>query len=58
MPWDYRLSQQTIRNIKKFPRKEQERIFAVLEEIKSNPFLGDIKLMQGMENLYRRRKGN
>jgi len=26
--------------------------------MKEDPFSGDIKLMQGEENLYRRRKGN
>ena len=58
MSWDYRLAKQVFKNLKKFPKKEQERIYAVLEEMKSNPFLGDIRLMQGEENLYRRRVGN
>lgn len=58
MPWDYRLARQAFKNVKRFPRKEQKRIFAVLEEMKADPFSGDIKLMQGEENLYRRRKGN
>ncbi|MBI2591231.1 MAG: hypothetical protein HYW34_00965 [Candidatus Brennerbacteria bacterium] len=58
MHWDYRLARQAFRNIERFPRKEQERIFAVLEEMKINPFAGDIKLMQGEENVYRRRTGN
>ena len=58
MPWDYRLAKQAFKNLKKFPKKEQEGIYAALEEMKSNPFLGDIRLMQGEENLYRRRVGN
>ncbi|MEK7553172.1 MAG: type II toxin-antitoxin system RelE/ParE family toxin [Patescibacteria group bacterium] len=58
MLWDYRLARQAFKNLRKFPKKEQRRIFAILEEMKGNPFLGDIKLMQGEENLYRRRKGN
>lgn len=58
MLWDYRLARQAFKNVKRFPRKEQERIFAVLEEMKANPFSGDIKLIQGEENLYRRRIGN
>ncbi|MBU2579308.1 type II toxin-antitoxin system RelE/ParE family toxin [Patescibacteria group bacterium] len=40
------------------PRKDLEKIFAVFEEMKVDPFSGDIKLMQGEENLYRRRIGN
>ncbi|MDO8676922.1 MAG: hypothetical protein Q7K16_04770 [Candidatus Azambacteria bacterium] len=37
---------------------EQQRIFSVLDGMKSNPFLGDTKPIQGEENLYRRRVGN
>lgn len=58
MLWDYKLARQAFKNIKKFPKKEQERIFEVLEGMKADPFSGDIKLMRGEENLYRRRKGN
>ncbi len=58
MLWDYRLSHQALKNIKKFPGKERGKVFAVLEGIKVNPFSGDIRLMQGKENLYRRRTGN
>ena len=53
-----RLAKQSFKNLKKFPKKEQEKIYAILEEMKGNPFLGDIKLMQGEENLYRRCTGN
>ena len=58
MLWDYRLAKQAFKNLKKFPNKERERIFIVLEEMKADPFSGDIKLMQGEDNLYRRRTGN
>ena len=58
MLWDYRLARQTFKNIKRFPEKEQERIFTILEKMKVNPFSGDIKLIQGEENLYRRRVGS
>lgn len=58
MLWDYRLAKQAFKNLKKFPKKEQEKVYVVLEEMKGNPFLGDIRLMQGGENLYRRRVGN
>lgn len=58
MPWDYRLSKQSFKNIKKIPKKEQERVYATLEEMRRDPFLGDIRLIQGEKNLYRRRVGN
>ena len=58
MPWDYRLAKQSFKNLKRFPKNEREKIYATLKEMKSDPFLGDIKLIQGEENLYRRRVGN
>lgn len=58
MNWDYRLARSAMKNLKRFPKEEQKRIFASLEEMKSNPFRGDVKLMQGEENLYRRRVGS
>lgn len=58
MNWDYRLARQAIKNLKRFPKEEQKRIFTALEGMKSDPFVGDVKLMQGEENLYRRRVGN
>lgn len=58
MNWDYRLARRAMKNLKRFPKDEQKRVFASLEEMKSNPFGGDAKLMQGEENLYRRRVGN
>jgi len=58
MSWDYRLARQAFKNLKKIPNKEQGKIFTVLEEMKTNPFSGDIRLIQGEENLYRRRVGN
>lgn len=58
MSWDYRLPHHVVRNLKRLPRKDQERIIAALEEMKVDPFSGDLKLMQGESNLYRRRVGN
>lgn len=58
MLWDYRLAKQAFKNLKKFPDNDRKRIFVVLEEMKADPFAGDIRLMQGEENLYRRRTGN
>lgn len=58
MSWDYRLAHRVIKNLKRFPKAEQKRLFASLEEMKSNPFKGDVKLMQGQEDLFRRRVGS
>ena len=47
MNWDYKLARRAMKSLKRFPKDEQKRIFALLEEMKSNPFKGDVKLMQG-----------
>ena len=44
MSWDYRLARQALKNFRKFPKKEQVRIFDILEEMKVDPFGGDLKL--------------
>lgn len=58
MNWDYNLARQAERQLKRFPKHDQHRVFLVLEEMKFNPFRGDVRLMQGEENLWRRRTGN
>lgn len=56
--WDYRLSNKAFKNLNKFPSAERKRIFDALESMKSSPFAGDTKPIQGEENLYRRRAGS
>ncbi|MEK7502968.1 MAG: hypothetical protein AAB556_00810 [Patescibacteria group bacterium] len=56
--WDYSLSGQALKNLKRFPKHEQKRIFRVLENMKSDLFGGDTKPIQGEINLYRRRVGD
>ena len=56
--WDYRLSSSALKNLKRFPKHERDRIFYALEDMKLSLFAGDTKPIQGEENLYRRRVGN
>lgn len=58
MNWDYRLADKAVKNLKRFPKSDQRRIFEALEEMKFTPFSGDNKPIQGEENLYRRRVGS
>ena len=58
MNWDYKLAHKALKNLKRFPRPDQKRVFETLEEMRLNPFAGDTKPIQGEENLYRRRIGN
>jgi len=56
--WDYNISNSALKNLKRFPRHERERVFVALENMKSDLFGGDTKPIQGEENLYRRRVGD
>lgn len=58
MSWDYRFARRAAKNLNRFPKYDQERIMAVLEEMKVNPFAGDVRPIQGEVNLYRRRVGS
>ena len=58
MLWEYRLADRALKNLKRFPFHDQKKIFLALLQMQTNPFLGDVKSMQGEENLYRRRVGN
>ena len=57
MNWDYRLSDKALKKLKKFPRRDQVRIYEALGAMKENPFSRDLKPIQGEENLWRRRVG-
>ena len=57
MNWGYRLSDRALKNLKRFPKLDQKRVFEALEAMKINPFQGDLKPIQGEENIYRRRIG-
>ena len=57
MSWDYRLAYSALKNLKRFPGPDRRRIYEALEAMKSDPFRGDVKPIQGEENLYRRRVG-
>ena len=57
MSWDYRLADSALKNLKRFPGSDRRRIYEALEAMKTDPFRGDVKPVQGEENLYRRRVG-
>lgn len=56
--WDYRLSHKAVKNLQRLPQKDKERIIAAIEQMKNNPFFGDVKSIQGEMGLFRRRVGN
>jgi mRNA interferase RelE/StbE len=57
MNWELRLRGKTKKTILRFSKQDQRRVRAVLDEIISDPYGGDIKKMKGDENTWRRRIG-
>jgi mRNA-degrading endonuclease RelE of RelBE toxin-antitoxin system len=57
MNWDYEIAKKALKKLKRVPKNDQRRVFEALEEMKINPFHGDVKPIQGIENLWRRRIG-
>ena len=58
MKWDIEISNPARKEIKRIHKKDAKRLLFVLEELKGNPYLGDIKKVKGEENVWRRRVGN
>jgi len=55
--WKLRIREKVYKDLKKFPQKDQERIFRVIEQLPLKPYSGDIEKMKGEENIWRRRVG-
>lgn len=58
MNWFVQVPDRVRKTIKKFPRKDQERILAAMRDFVFNPFTGDISKIEKKENGWRRRVGN
>ena len=57
MSWDYRLTKQALKQLRKFPSNDVARLFVALENMKISPYFGDIEKLRGEENVWRRRVG-
>ncbi len=58
MSWDIKIAKKISKQIKRFPKKDKDRIFVIFEQMASNPYSGDIEKIEGEESLWRRRIGN
>ncbi len=58
MNWQVKIAKRTSKQMRKFPRKDFERILTVFEEMGKNPFQGDIVKIEGETNTWRCRVGN
>ena len=56
--WQLRIRNKAAKRLKRFPRKDRERILSALEGLPRNPFAGDIEKMKGETYSWRRRIGS
>ena len=55
--WVLDVDPSVYKSLKRFPRKDAERIFFVIDALPRDPFAGDIQKMGGEEYTWRRRVG-
>lgn len=56
--WQIGVDPAARRSINRFPKKDSERILAVLGTLPADPYAGDVEKLKGEENKWRRRVGN
>jgi mRNA-degrading endonuclease RelE of RelBE toxin-antitoxin system len=59
MSWDYRFAGKAAKQLRRMPRDRQERVRAILERTREDPFAGDVlRIKSGhFEGFFRRRIG-
>ena len=58
MSWRIKIARGVLKEAKRFPKKDAERLLFVLENLTKNPYQGDIEKIKGEENVWRRRVGD
>lgn len=58
MSWEIRVHKDVEKEMRRFPLHDKNRILEGIDEIRINPYIGDIKKMSGEENVWRRRIGS
>lgn len=58
MTWLVHVAASARKNLKRFPRPDQERVISALNEMGLNPYSGDVQKLGGDANTWRRRVGN
>lgn len=58
MPWQLRVAKRAQKALEKIPAKDQQRILAVLEEMKEDPFSGNVARLKSQRTAWRRRVGS
>jgi len=58
MSWRLAVDLSAQKQLRRFPRKDAERIRLVLQILENNPFSGDMQKMKGKDLIWRRRVGS
>jgi len=58
MSWEVKVAKRAVKEMRRIPKKDAERLLIVLEEFEIDPFKGDIEKIRGKDNVWRRRIGN
>lgn len=58
MNWKIKIAKRVLKQLKRIPKKDAQRLLFVLEAFSENPFQGDIAKIEGERNIWRRRVGN
>ena len=58
MNWVLLVDPQVAKQLKRFPRRENERLFSIVQQLVSNPYAGDIEKMKGVDDVWRKRVGS
>jgi mRNA-degrading endonuclease RelE of RelBE toxin-antitoxin system len=58
MTWDLEITKPAARDLRDVPRADLEHINEAFEDMRSDPYYGDIKFLKGTDRIVRRRVGN
>jgi mRNA interferase RelE/StbE len=58
MNWILKIDKKAIKKVKRFPKKDIQKIYGAISSTAINPFHGDIQKMAGEKNVWRRRVGS
>ena len=57
MSWEIKIAKRVLKQVKKIPKKDAQRLSIILQSMSENPYRGDLDKLKGEENTWRRRVG-
>jgi len=56
--WDLKIKPVVPKLLRRIPKEDRERIAKAIDSIADDPFVGDIKKIEGLQDVWRRRVGS